>query len=410
MMMMVHGKGLAMTQRSQGRLSSSTVSFGTTTVEEDCPVTAGSYEDDGGSGRLSLPSRSVTSISSNSPFVMLHSDLSSLTVHRAAMSMSQDLRGKLVCAMVGLPARGKTYISQKLARYLNWLGIPTHVFNVGQYRRKISGATKRHDFFDPSNAEAEEERMRAATEAMDEMLAWLRDTEGQIAIYDATNTSLRRREMIRNTCERLGVALLFIESVCDREDIIVDNITQVKLSSPDYVGMDPGEAVSDFCARIHHYEQVYEPVGTTSEEQLVSYVKLINIGAKAVINRIMDYRQSKIVFYLMNLHIKPRSIYLCRHGETQHNLAGRIGGNADLSERGQIFAQRLPELLHKQLGDIPLSVWTSTLKRTIQTVKHLPYPKTSWKALDEIDAGVCEELTYEEISVSHPLNRFLINS
>ena len=31
-----------------------------------------------------------------------------------------------VClAMVGLPARGKTFIARKLARYLNWIGIAT---------------------------------------------------------------------------------------------------------------------------------------------------------------------------------------------------------------------------------------------------------------------------------------------
>ena len=27
--------------------------------------------------------------------------------------------------LVGLPARGKTYISRKLTRYLNWIGMPT---------------------------------------------------------------------------------------------------------------------------------------------------------------------------------------------------------------------------------------------------------------------------------------------
>ena len=32
-----------------------------------------------------------------------------------------------VIALVGLPARGKTYISRKLSRYLNWIGINTRV-------------------------------------------------------------------------------------------------------------------------------------------------------------------------------------------------------------------------------------------------------------------------------------------
>lgn len=54
--------------------------------------------------------------------------------------------------MVGLPARGKTYIAKKLTRYLNWIGIKSKVFNVGEYRRKLTGTSfKSHDFFDPTN-------------------------------------------------------------------------------------------------------------------------------------------------------------------------------------------------------------------------------------------------------------------
>ena len=41
-----------------------------------------------------------------------------------------------VVVMVGLPARGKTFVSKKLVRYLNWIGIRSRVFNVGEYRRK----------------------------------------------------------------------------------------------------------------------------------------------------------------------------------------------------------------------------------------------------------------------------------
>ncbi|EYC29289.1 hypothetical protein Y032_0006g2889 [Ancylostoma ceylanicum] len=36
-----------------------------------------------------------------------------------------------VIALVGLPARGKTYISHKLCRYLNWIGIKTRVVKCG---------------------------------------------------------------------------------------------------------------------------------------------------------------------------------------------------------------------------------------------------------------------------------------
>lgn len=47
-------------------------------------------------------------------------------------------------------------------------------------------------------------------------------------------------------------------------------------------------------------------------------------------------------------------------------------------------------------------MWTSTLQRTIQTARHLPYPKLTWKSLDELDAGVCDGLTYQEIEELYP--------
>lgn len=39
------------------------------------------------------------------------------------------------------------------------------------------------------------------------------------------------------------------------------------------------------------------------------------------------------------------------------------------------------------------------MKRTIETSENLDYPKLQWKALDELDAGVCDGMTYEEIEV-----------
>lgn len=43
------------------------------------------------------------------------------------------------------------------------------------------------------------------------------------------------------------------------------------------------------------------------------------------------YLPTKIVFYLMNLHIGDRTIYLCRHGESEYNVQSRIGGDSELS-------------------------------------------------------------------------------
>ncbi len=65
---------------------------------------------------------------------------------------SPNLRSeRLVFVMCGLPARGKSYIARKISRYLNWLGVPTRVFNVGSYRREKLGAKQPPEFFDPEN-------------------------------------------------------------------------------------------------------------------------------------------------------------------------------------------------------------------------------------------------------------------
>lgn len=82
------------------------------------------------------------------------------------------------------------------------------------------------------------------------------------------------------------------------------------------------------------------------------------------------------------------------------NVQQRIGGDSDLSRRGWAYARKLPEYFAKELPpDLQMTVWTSTFKRTRQTGQFLPYPHVEWRALDELDAGVCDGLTYEEIEV-----------
>jgi 6-phosphofructo-2-kinase len=51
----------------------------------------------------------------------------------------RDVGAKLIILMVGLPARGKSYLVKKITRYLNWLQHPTRIFNVGDRRRVAAG-------------------------------------------------------------------------------------------------------------------------------------------------------------------------------------------------------------------------------------------------------------------------------
>ena len=52
------------------------------------------------------------------------------------------------------------------------------------------------------------------------------------------------------------------------------------------------------------------------------------------------------------------TIYLTRHGESQNNLFGKIGGNAELSDRGEKYAQALNTFITSlHLPDLKVSFY-----------------------------------------------------
>lgn len=321
-------------------------------------------------------------------------------------------QAKIVVAMVGLPARGKSYLSNKLMRYLRWLEYDVKVFNVGQLRRalakaklKESGQKEDHTakFFDPHNPQAYKLRTQMAEECLEQLISWLKNG-GNVGIHDATNSSKARRDAIAaRIAKEPDLKLVFLESICTDPAVIAANVA-VKVSSgdPDYAGMSPEMAKKDFLERIKHYEEGYESVDADETESHLSYCKIYDVGRAVTVNQIHGYLESRIAFYLMNLHITPRNIFFSRHGESQYNVEGKIGGDSNLSERGWEYAKALPQLVKDAVGDAPLTVWHSTLKRTAQTASFLPYPKLAWKSLDELDAGVCDAMTYEEIEQYYP--------
>ena len=75
-------------------------------------------------------------------------------------------------------------------------------------------------------------RHEVALHALNDALEWLSEArDGDVAIFDATNTTLDRRSIVH---ERVvvdsGHPLLFIESICTNQDLIDDNILEVKVS------------------------------------------------------------------------------------------------------------------------------------------------------------------------------------
>eukprot|EP00096_Caligus_rogercresseyi_P014290 TRINITY_DN6789_c0_g1_i1.p1 TRINITY_DN6789_c0_g1~~TRINITY_DN6789_c0_g1_i1.p1 ORF type:complete len:248 (+),score=45.36 TRINITY_DN6789_c0_g1_i1:545-1288(+) len=136
-------------------------------------------------------------------------------------------------------------------------------------------------------------------------------------------------------------------------------------------------------------------------EPHLSFMKIFNAGQKVLVHKHEGHIQSRVVYYLMNIKITPRTIYLTRHGESNHNVMRKIGGDAMLTDNGLNYASELGKYING-LKIENLSVWTSWMRRTIQTAKHISGIHERWKTLNELDVGICDGMTYEEIMEHYP--------
>jgi len=414
---------------------------------------------------------------------------------------NRDVGSKLVIIMVGLPARGKSYITKKLARYLNWLQHDTRIFNVGERRRLVAthgpdkdlpnmsgpqaaakalmGASDmpvptlqlppgplspgleqlsnglgkelvdelkeeelEHSaqFFDPSNLKAAMIREQCALDTLDELLEYIIEGGGSIGILDATNSTLARRKLIMEKIrERAGeINVLFIESVCEDKSLLEANM-RLKLSGPDYKDKDPDASLADFRQRVTIYEKNYVPLGEYEEKNSMPYVKMIDVGRKVISYQIKGFLSSTAVYYLLNFNLAPRQIWITRHGESFDNVIGKIGGDSPLSNNGLKYGQSLDKFIsakrqewvvHQQdksanthLPPLPgdttppnpyvscegdaqqaFCVWTSMLKRSVQTAQYFndeDYDVKEMRMLNELYAGVMEGMTYAEIQLKY---------
>ncbi|OCK77336.1 bifunctional 6-phosphofructo-2-kinase/fructose-2,6-bisphosphate 2-phosphatase [Lepidopterella palustris CBS 459.81] len=451
----------------------------------------------------------------------------------------RDVGSKLVIIMVGLPARGKSYITKKMARYLNWLQHDTRIFNVGERRRIAASGGHRQSlshphahfaetngissipdkqkldpsqmaakilingeaqvyaedglaplhlpspahpnyddtqdlamddethahleakfpelarastpddeqsteamdqsasFFDPKNKKAALIREQCAMETLDELLDYILLAGGSVGIFDATNSTLARRKQIMTKIrERAGPELnvLFVESVCQDQNLLEANM-RLKLSGPDYDGKDPVAALEDFKKRVAIYEKNYVPLGDYEEENNMPYVKMVDVGRKVISHQIKGFLSAQAVYYLLNFNLTPRMIWVTRHGESVDNVAGKIGGDSDLSDNGRRYAQAMARFIDQERkmwsihqadkaanthfpphpgdhtppnphygveGDHNFCVWTSMLKRSIQSAEYFDeedYETKQMRMLDELNGGIMEGMTYDEIKI-----------
>lgn len=180
--------------------------------------------------------------------------------------------------------------------------------------------------------------------------------------------------------------------------------------------MDPDEAAKLYLKRI----EMRIPVFETMNEAELNYIKMINAGAKFFYNNVsFNYLSHRIVFYLTNLHIKSRTTFFVRAGTTEEEDSYKA--DAPLCELGKTYAQRMSETLlkHRQQEHAermeksegqqnplrPLTVWTSTRMRTVQTADYLKdkgYKVRLRSQMSQINPGVCENMPEHMIRKIYP--------
>ncbi|XP_014285658.1 6-phosphofructo-2-kinase/fructose-2,6-bisphosphatase [Halyomorpha halys] len=307
----------------------------------------------------------------------------------------------LVVVLVGLPARGKTVLAHKLERYLNWNGHQTRVFSVSSYRKKHeSQLFKSRDIMCPVDSKTAEIRNSYIHEAINDTQRWL-NVGGDIAILDGTHPTFEIRQLLHDFfVKQLSYKILFIECILDDTNLIQENIKETAQLSEDYSHMEFKKAVNEINEKINMFSSVYKPICPRTEASY-SYIKFNNAGENINVHRLDGPYQTKVLGFVSCFRPIRKTLYFSRHGESEFNLLGRIGGDTLLSARGKNYASLLANYFNSAKID-HLRVWTSEKKRTKQTAEGIEAPIENLIPLNELDAGICEGMSYEEMQDKFP--------
>ncbi len=304
---------------------------------------------------------------------------------------------KLCIALVGLPGMGKSTVASKLQEGLTEEGIKVAVFNNGDMRRQLLGpASSEPEFYNPDNKESQAQRddiARANMRAIRDFFV----AGGKVAICDATNVSRARREELQAFFP--DIPLLFVGCQNDDPELFEASLAR-KIRLPEFGGLSSQQALRSFMERIEYYKRIFVPLATEPRHLVLDtlhnrILKEVIVGYVPYYSRVRDILVSDWV----------RGLFLARHGQSEDNVLGRIGGDAPLTLRGREQARAMAE--HFTDRRIPY-IFTSALRRTIETAaptaarqedcQHIVIPE-----FNEIDAGICDGMTYDEIRRTRPL-------
>ncbi|MBQ7617976.1 MAG: histidine phosphatase family protein [Desulfovibrio sp.] len=298
--------------------------------------------------------------------------------------------------MVGLPARGKSTVAKRICFGLEEEGVKTQIFNNGELRRKLYGSNSTNaDFYDPFKPKHKKMRESIAKANLERAKQWL-NSEGTVAVLDATNASRERRRLIEQTLDDHPV--LFVE--CVNEDAMLQDICiRRKTKLPEFATYSTEEAMASFMQRINYYEAIYVPL---KEERF--WIRVDSTDNRILEEHALEGSPFYPAIRQILVDLPASDLYLARHGQTEYNVEGRIGGDPLLTPKGLRQAQSLAE----HFKTIHLDwVFTSTRRRSHQTAEGVLRDRADVHTMalpefDELWAGDCEGMRYAEIREKMP--------
>lgn len=312
--------------------------------------------------------------------------------------------GKMCIVLVGLPARGKTHHAVALTRYLRWLGVRTHAFHLGDYRRKICGQNFKApaDYFQPQpSPETVKLRQSVFDACLSDLFGFL-DEGGQVAIYDAVNPTAAIRRNLKAKFEERNIGVLFVECISTDDSLVARNVRDVKLTSPDFQGQNYRDAVRNYLKRI----ELHIPHYDTMQEPELSYIKLINVNERVFLNRApLGYLQNRVVFFLMNTHLKSGCVYFARGGFAEKNAELFYRNDEPLSEAGTEYAIKLRETLLAHIEERHAKLQTG--RSTANTTQ--PVTPSEPSGIDSKEPEIPEEAPAEPLVSAELIESQLAN-
>ncbi|RNF27255.1 6-phosphofructo-2-kinase/fructose-2,6-biphosphatase-1-like protein [Trypanosoma conorhini] len=283
--------------------------------------------------------------------------------HRDFSQVPQPMMGTLIVIMVGLPLRGKTFIAKQIQRYFQWNGLPSLIFTRSSYEGKLA----EESVSACTALSAAEVESRVAAALANDMTQFIVETDG-VAVLDDTNCSPSTRRALMGAIKETGRIrpnrVVFVEVVNNNPEITESNVNHLKEMNPE----TPDTFVEDYYAKIEQLKTVYKSLSPTADKDL-TYIRIEDQVTYAL-NNISGWMPSRLFYMLHNLCHAPGNLYLTRAGEYVDLVAGRIGGNSRLTERGQAYSEALFEYFQREVQMNKFTVMSSCSIRCTETVQH----------------------------------------